>query len=529
MRGFRASPAGLMIIAGLVAASPAAAENVLRFTSANGGAVTMDPHSSGLIADRAATMQVYEQLLDIDSNLGIVPQLAVAWKPIEPNTWEFELRQRVRFHDGTAFTAEDVVFSIERARAGTSELQIPVANIAAIQEINDRTLHITTTAPDPLLWMRLGFVAIMSKNWSETHKVATPAYRYGEGNYASRNANGTGPFMLEEFEPGGRWVLIRNPDWWGSADNSIEIDRIVHTWRSDEKDNLAALLDGEIDLLSSPLYSGLTAIQRNPDLKVVYGPKLQTFFFGFDQGSAELRSSNVKSRNPFKDKRVRQAVAHAIDMGPVLRPLMGELFLPAGMLITPGVNGYAPDIDQPVPYDPDKARALLAEAGYPDGFSVTLDCPNEWGDDETTACQGAVEQLDAVGIEVKINFLSTDELVALVEERRESDFFLDSWQSDPDSEGLLNYLFHSQSRHNLARYSNPQIDELIEKIQNEMVTYGRDAYLEEAWKIVTNDFVYLPIRHGVSVFAMRGYLDIRPDPFDVPRFRLARLGLPSGK
>jgi peptide/nickel transport system substrate-binding protein len=529
MRGSRAFPAGLMIIAGLVAASPAAAENVLRFTSANGGAVTMDPHSSGLIADRAATMQVYEHLLDIDSNLAIVPQLAVAWKPIEPNTWESELRQGVRFHDGTPLTAEDVVFSIERARAGTSELQTPVANIAAIRAINNRTVHITTTAPDPLLWMRLGFVAIMSKNWSETHKVATPAYRYGEGNYASRNANGTGPFMLEEFEPGGRWVLIRNPDWWGSADNSIEIDRIVHTWRSDEKDNLAALLDGEIDLLSSPLYSGLTAIQRNPDLKLVYGPKLQTFFFGFDQGSAELRSSNVKSRNPFKDKRVRQAVAHAIDMGPVLRPLMSELFLPAGMLITPGVNGYAPDIDQPVPYDPDKARALLAEAGYPDGFSVTLDCPNEWGDDETTACQGAVEQLDAVGIEVKINFLSTDELVALVEERRESDFFLDSWQSDPDSEGLLNYLFHSQSRHNLARYSNPQIDELIEKIQNEMVTYGRDAYLEEAWKIVTNDFVYLPIRHGVSVFAMRGYLDIRPDPFDVPRFRLARLGLPSGK
>jgi peptide/nickel transport system substrate-binding protein len=186
-------------------------------------------------------------------------------------------------------------------------------------------------------------------------------------------------------------------------------------------------------------------------------------------------------------------------------------------------------MDQPVPYDPDKARVLLAEAGYPDGFSVTLDCPNEWGDDETTACQGAVEQLGAVGIEAKINFLSTEQFISLVEERRASDFFLDSWQSDPDSEGLLNYLFHSQSRYNLARYANPQIDELIEKIQHEMVTYGRDASLEEAWRIVTNDFVYLPVRHGVSVFAMRGYLDIGPDPFDVPRFRLARLGVPSGK
>ena len=183
---FDATIAALALGITISLSSPAAAENVLRFTSANGGAVTMDPHSSGLIADRAATMQVYEQLLDIDSNLAIVPQLAVAWKPIDPNTWEFELRQGVRFHDGTPFTAEDVVFSIERARAGTSELQTPVANIAAIQAIDDRTLHITTTAPDPLLWMRLGFVAIMSKNWSETHDVATPAHRYGEGNYASR-------------------------------------------------------------------------------------------------------------------------------------------------------------------------------------------------------------------------------------------------------------------------------------------------------------------------------------------------------
>jgi peptide/nickel transport system substrate-binding protein len=519
---FEETIAALAIGVTIVLASPAAAENVLRFTNGSGGAVTMDPHSSGLLFDRAATMQVYEQLLDIDSNLAIVPQLAVGWKPLDPNNWEFELRPGVTFHDGTPFTAKDVVFSIERARAGTSQLQTPVANIAAAEALDDRTLHITTTAPDPLLWMRLAFVGIMSKDWSETHNVASPTERYGAETYASRHANGTGPFVLEEFEPRGHWVLIRNPDWWGRVDNSVDIDRIVHTWRNDDEDNLAALLDGEIDLLQAPLYSGLAPIRGNPDLKIVYRPKLQTFFFGFDQGSTELRSSGVKGKNPFKDKRVRQAVAHAIDMATVLRPLMGALFLPAGMLIPPGVNGYAPELDQPAPHDPDKARALLSEAGYPNGFDITLDCPSEWGDDETTACQGAVEQLSAVGIQTKINFLPTDQLVSKVEQRRESDFFLDSWQSDPDSEGLLNYLFHSQSRHNIARYTNPRVDELIEKIKTEMVTYARDAYLEEAWKIVTAEFVYLPIRHGVSVFAMRKNLDIPPDPWDVPRFRLAR-------
>jgi peptide/nickel transport system substrate-binding protein len=487
----------------------------------------MDPHSSDLIADRAATMQVYEQLIDIDSNLAIVPQLAVAWTPLDPNTWEFQLRKGVRFHDGAAFTAEDVVFSFERARAATSKVQTPVSNIAAIKVIDDRTLRIATTAPDPLLWMRVASVAIMSKNWSEAHNAATPAQRYGEETYASRHANGTGPFMLEEFEAHGRWVLVRNPDWWSRADHSIEIDRIVHTWRNNEEDNLAALLDGEIDLLHAPLYSGLDAIHRDRDLKLVYRPKLMTFFFGFDHGSAELHSSDIKGRNPFKDKRVRQAVAYAIDMATPLRPLMRELFLPAGMLISPGVNGYAPAIDKPAPYDPDKAKRLLAEAGYPAGFSIVLDCPSEWGDDELTECNAAAQQLGRVGIKVSINFLSTEQLETKVVERRESDFFLEGWQSDADSEGLLTELFQSHSKYNLARYANARVDELLEKIKTDMVTYARDAYLEEAWKIVTDDLVYLPIRHGVSVFAMRKNLEIPPDPWDVPRFRLARFTAPK--
>jgi peptide/nickel transport system substrate-binding protein len=421
-RIFSALSAFTLSLTVLMFTGPAAGENVLRYTSLSGGAVTMDPHSSPLIADRAATMQVYEQLLDIDSSLAIVPQLALAWKPLDPTTWEFELRPDVRFHDGTPFTAEDVVFSIERARAGTSEFQTPVANIAAVKPIGDRTLHITTTAPDPLLWMRLSNVAILSKTWAEAHGLTTPADRHGEETYASRHANGTGPFVLEQFEPHGRWVMVRNPDWWGRGNNSIEIDRIVHTWRSD-KDNLAALLDHDVDLLQAPLYSGLDAIHRNTDLELVYRPKLQAFFFGFDQGSAELRSSNIKGKNPFKDKLVRQAVAHAVDMETALRPLMGELFIPAGMMIVPGVNGYAPEMDQPVPYDPDKARALLAEAGYPDGFSVTLDCPSEWGDDEIAECNGATQQLSAVGIDVSINFLSSDEHSEKVEARRQSDFF----------------------------------------------------------------------------------------------------------
>jgi peptide/nickel transport system substrate-binding protein len=416
MRNFRSALIGF--ISTVILVSPAAAENVLRFTIGMGGAVTMDPHSRWTVGtERPALQQVYETLLDIDSNLAIVPQLALNWKPLDPTTWELELRPAVTFHDGTPFTAADVLFSIERARADTSLVQTFVSNIAAVSAVDDHTVQIKTTAPDPLLWMRLSNVAIMSEGWARANDVRTPTnVDAGEETFASRHANGTGPFRLEEFEPRGRWVMVRNPNWWGTAEYPHNIDRIIHNYKSDEE-NLAALLDGEVDLLVAPLYSGLDAIQRHPDLKLMYRPKLYTAFFGFDQGSTELRTANVKGRNPFKDKRVRLAMAHAIDMEPVLRPVMGELFFPAGMLPAPGMNGYASELDRPIPYDPEWAKALLAEAGYPNGFRVTLDCSNEWGDDEIAECKGAADQLGKVGIEVAINFLGSEDLIAKIETR----------------------------------------------------------------------------------------------------------------
>jgi peptide/nickel transport system substrate-binding protein len=224
---------------------------------------------------------------------------------------------------------------------------------------------------------------------------------------------------------------------------------------------------------------------------------------------------------------VRQAMAHALDMQSALHDLMGELFIPAGMVAAPGVNGYAPDLDQPPVRDLERAKALLAEAGYQDGFRVTLDCTPDWGDDEIAECKAAALQLGDIGIEVAVNFMSADESDAKVYARRESDFYIGGRHMDPDSERVLRELFHSQGNGNVGGYANPRVDELLDQIKTEMVTYARDAYLEEAWRIVTEDIVYLPIRHGVSVLAMRKELDMPPDPWDVPRFRLARFTAPK--
>ena len=510
----------------MTTAGPAAAENVLRFTSHGGGANnTFDPHSWFWTQNRTATEQVYEALLDVDSNLNVVPQLALAWKPLNPTTWEFQLRPDVRFHDDTPLTVEDVVFSIERARAKTSDLADFVGRIAEVEAVDDATIRIATTAPDPVLWLKLSHVAIMSKAWAQQHGVATPADFKGarEETYASRHANGTGPFVLQDFTPGSDYQLIRNPEWWGLAEYQHNIDRIVHTWSGDAERDLRALIDGKIDLLQDPPYAAHDLIRRTRGLKLEITRRLLTFYFGLDQGSAELRSSNVKGKNPFADRRVRQAMYQALDLEAILSGLMGDLLIPAGMVIAPGINGYSPELDQRLPYDPEKARALLVEAGYPDGFGVTVDCMNDTGDDEIATCRGVAAQLGEVGIQVTINFLSADDLYDKAYVRRQSDFYLDTWELELDSQRLLRMLAHSGSLVNATGYANPRVDELIEKIETEIVTYARDAYLEEAWRIVTDDIVYLPVRHSVTVWAMRDRLEIPVDPWGIPRFRLARL------
>jgi peptide/nickel transport system substrate-binding protein len=270
----------------------------------------------------------------------------------------------VRFHDGTPFTADDAVFSIERAQATTSDFQRRVDGIAAAHAIDDHTVRVTTTVPDPSMWLKLADIAIMSEAWARAHEVADPADFVGARAeiYASRHANGTGPFVLESFEPRGGWVLVRNPDWWGAADYPHDIDRVVHVQKDDPED-VAALMNGEIDLLQTVPYWALEQIRSNPDLQLAYRTKLHTIFLGLDLGSPELRTSNVKRCNPFTDKRVRQAMAHAMDMGPILTPLMRELFIPAGMIVAPGVNGYAPDLDQPPAFDPEEREACWSKPG----------------------------------------------------------------------------------------------------------------------------------------------------------------------
>jgi peptide/nickel transport system substrate-binding protein len=342
-------------------AGQAAGENVLRWASA-GGVLTWDPHGSttetpSLVGFR----QVYESLNIIDADLRLRPGLATSWQLIDPTSWRFELRRGVSFHDGTPFSAADVVFSIERARAAGSDLAAYTTSIAAVRAIGDAAVEIATRHPDMLLPVNLRQVAILSKAWAERHGIAA-ARPFDKGAPPLDQANGTGPFMLDSHETGRRTVLVRNPDWWGSAEAAHNLDRIVWSIVPDPRERLALLLNGETDFVQDPPLEALSSIRSRPGLRLVETGELRVLLLGLNQGTPELLSGDIAGANPFKDKRVRQALYEAIDIEAIRDGVMAGLAIPTGITIPPGVNGYAPELDRRLSYDPQRAKALLAEA-----------------------------------------------------------------------------------------------------------------------------------------------------------------------
>jgi peptide/nickel transport system substrate-binding protein len=524
MTSLKATIAALAVGVTAAISGPAAAENVLRWASV-GGARSFDPHAHNETPTKAQLNQVYEKLLDLDSDLRLVPALAVAWRLVDPTTWEFELRPNVRFHDGTPFTAADVVFSIARASSelpGASFARY-TESVADVRVIDPHRVRIQTKFPDPVLPVEMSPIYVMSERWAKAHDVGLPTKGISEENHASRHANGTGPFILKRFEPTGRVLMARNPEWWGFEQYPHNIDRIEFTPMANPEQRLAALRRGDLELLNEPPFSAIDEIEGIQDLKLARATEPRVIFLGLDQSRAELRSSEVKGKNPFGDDRVRRAVYQAMDIEAIRENVMEGLAIPAGMLIAPGLNGYAPDLDQRLPYDPEAAKDLLAAAGYPEGFGVTLDCTNNSNmTNDEAICRAIARQLGDVGIHVVINAQSKDVIYPKID-NRESDFYLDSWAATTlDSHEVFINHYRTNGGVNAAGYSNPRVDELIETIGKTMVTYARDAMIEEVWKIVLEDIVYIPLHRQDIVWAMRDKLDIPVNPFNRPQFREAR-------
>src|SRR5207245_8103859 len=336
-------------------------------------------------------------------DMALKPLLATKWSQTSPTVWRFELRKGVKFHDGTPFDADDVVFSFKRAAGDGSDMKGVTAPIKAVRKVDASTVEIETGAPFPILPDTLTTLAIMSHKWCEENKAEKPVdRRKGVENTASFKANGTGPYRLKERQPSTRTVLMRNFNYWDKVEGNV--DEVVFTPIGNDATRVAALLSGEIDVMEPVPLQDVEHVKASGGLTVLQGAELRTIFLGMDQKRDELLFSNVKGKNPFKDKRVRQAFYQAIDIAGIQRTVMRGASRPTALLVGPGVNGWTAEQDKRLPYDVEAAKKLLADAGYPNGFEVSMNCPNDRYVNDAQICQSVAAGLARIG--VKINLIA---------------------------------------------------------------------------------------------------------------------------
>ena len=502
-----------------LASAPAFAENVFKWAS-QGDALTLDPMSQNEGPTNAMNGQLYESLVTRDPQMKLQPELAVSWTGAADG-WTFKLREGVKFHDGTDFTAEDVKFSIERAQSPSSDFKEQVSGITSVQIIDDHTVKLMTDGPNPILPNQLTSTYILDKDWAEKNNVTTPQdFKAKQETYAVRNANGTGPFKVVSRAPDELTVLARNTAWWGDKLFPGNIDRIEYRPIANAATRVAALLSGEVDFVLDPPLQDLKRIESADGLKVITVAQIRSIFFGMDQGVAELRTSDVKGKNPFADVRVREAMNLAMDKVAIQRVVMEGLSFPTGMITPPGVFGNTPENDKPLPFDPEKAKALLADAGYPNGFTVQLDCPNNRYNNDEKICQAAVAMLAKVGVKVNLEAVSKAQHFPKIQ-KRTSDFYMLGWGVPTlDSHYVFAYLLADGGSWNATGYNNARVNEITAAIATETDIDKRTAMIEEAWNIVLADKPYVPLHHQVIAWAMSNKVDapIGADDALRPRF-----------
>ena len=486
------------------------------FRWANDGDVTsMDPYAREETFLLAFDQNFYEPLIRRDRNMKLEPGLATKWVQTSPTTWRFTLRKGVKFHDGTAFTADDVVFSFERATQPGSNVGGALATVKEVRKIDDYTVDIVTDGPDPILPFDLPTVAIMSKKWCEEHNATRAAdLTKKQENYATRHEDGTGPFILKVREPDVKTVLVKNPNWWGLKHEPIDIDEADFMRIANASTRVAALLSGELDMIYTVPPQDIARIKSTPHMKIWQTPELRTIFLGFDQSRPELLESSVKGKNPFMDKRVRQAFYEAIDENAIAAKVMNTYAHPTALIVGPGVNGYDAALDKRFPYDPAGAKKLLAEAGYPNGFEVGFDCPNDRYVNDAAICQAVTAMLAKIGIKADLLAQGRAKFFGkILHPHYDTSFYLLGWT--PGTHDALNALTSLvQTRHgkdgvfNIGGYSNPAVDALDAQIQVELDPKRRDALIAKALGIVRDDFAYIPLHQQVVVWATRSNVDL---------------------
>ena len=509
-------------LAAATALAAAAQAATFRWSS-QGDYLSADPHAQNEGLNNALNDAIFERLTTRDKDLKLVPALATSWENVSPTLWRFHLRRGVAFHDGTPMTAADVVFSIERAQLPSSNFKVFAVPIGKARRVDDFTVEIETPAPTPplVLHENLTAVRIMSRAWCEKNGALKPQdFKTGEETFASRNANGTGPYILVKREAEVATTLRINPAWWGHKDrrNEGNVDQIVYRPIKSDATRMAALHTGELDLVLDPPVQDIARLRSDPKVRIVEGAENRVIFLAMDQERDELKYSNVKGRNPLKDLRVRQAIYQAIDVQALQRQVMRGLSQPTGSMV-PALVASAPELEpRLLPFDADRSRRLLAEAGYPQGFELGLECPNNRYINDERLCIALAGMLAKVGIKVRVNALPRAQFFQKIDQFDHSMHLYGWGGAAVDPGATLSTLLRSRDGKgkgdfNSGRHRDEELDRLIDAIAVELDPQKRRAQIVQAMQRVRSQIYTLPLHRQVIPWAVRANVKVihRPD------------------
>lgn len=505
----------LLITAVMVSASIASASaETIRWARA-GDAITMDPHAQNEGPTHTLNHQIYDPLLQRDMAGAIIPSLATDWAvlPNNPNVWRFNLRKGVTFHDGATFDSEDVVFSFNRAMADGSEMKELLSSVKEVRAVDAHTVDIETNGANPLLVNNLTNLFIMDKGWSEANDVMTPHdVAKGETNFATINANGTGGFMLVSRAVDEKTVLKANPKYWGKNSYPNQVTEIIYTPIQSSATRVAALLSGEVDIIQDVPVQDLGRVESQSGLRLATAAQNRVIFFGLDTVNG-----------PTANLKVRQAMNIAINRDAIKKVVMRGQSDPTGVIMPPFVNGWNEDLNQYPDYALDRAKALMAEAGYGDGFDVVLNCPNDRYVNDEAICQAIVGMMAQIGINVTLDAKPKAQHFPIAK-GGESDFYMLGWGVPTfDSHYIFNFLVHTQTEDrgswNPTGYSDAKVDAMIQSLESETDLAKRDQTIAKIWDEVQKAQMYLPVHNQVLNWGMREDIDFVVQPEDQPHFQ----------
>ncbi len=491
--------------------------------------LTLDPHSQIHATTLTILGHAYEGLTRYNTKYEVEPALATKWTYVTPTLVRFELRRGVKFHDGAPMTADDVVFSYQRIKDPKGFMQVFVAGVNEVKKIDDHTIELVLAAPNPTLLRGLVDFRIMSKAWAEKNRtVGVQDFKAKEENFASRNTNGTGPYKITGWQPDQRITMTINRDWWDK--NTGNVTDVVYAPIKSDPTRVAALISGELDLLTDVPTQDVARLRADGKLQMIEGNEIRTIFLAPDTFSPELKYSDVKGKNPFKDKRVREALSIAIDRDLIRRNTMRGLSMPTNIMVAPGVHGHTAALDAPPKADPERAKKLLADAGYPNGFELTLNCPNNRYVNDEEICQNVAVMWTRAGVKTKVAAEGMSTFIQRIQNFDSSIYMLGWGVSTLDAQNTLQSLIRTRvagtadGNSNFGRTSDAEVDRLVDAMKTETDVPKRDALIQQALVRTRDEYLVIPLHHQVRPWFMKKGVETVYRVDDRPEARYTTMG-----